>query len=239
MSISRIILAVFTVLLSIGIVLVIKENSLSYSIEQEQSNEITQHYKKKLLVQLGLDAKNKAGSIIFIGDSITEHFDVKTVSSNALNFGISMDTTIGTIKRISKYSSLNSAFAIIILIGVNDINRYGRSAEQITKNHKKILSLLPSDILVFICDVLPVDERVKFDGYNKIIQKINSGISTVSAEYDNVIYVPMFKLFSGSDSNLMTKYHVGDGIHLNKNGYKIFKTTLTDALLASGVSIIR
>lgn len=205
----------------------------------EEAGELTAHYKEKLTEHLQLDFSLHDRGVFFIGDSITEFFDVNLVTANAVNLGISMDTTIGVIRRIPKYSSLQNASAVVLLVGVNDINRYQRTPEQIALHYKTILSLLPSDVVVFFNDVLPVDERVSFSGYNKIIRRVNAHIIRIAETNSNVHYISMYSLFSDKTKNLNPKYHVGDGVHLNTEGYAIFKNIITKNLIEKGIKFLR
>ena len=65
------------------------------------------------------------GAPYFLGDSITRRLDVATIASNAVNLGISGDSTAGLLNRIDLYELGARASSVVIAIGVNDIRGGG------------------------------------------------------------------------------------------------------------------
>ena len=108
----------------------------------------------------GIDPNVPSGSAIFIGDSITQGLCVSAVFTPSVNYGIGSDTTLGVLKRIPKYQSLNRASMVILEVGVNDLKR--RKDEEILSNYSSILKLLPSHLSVIISGILPVNEAICF-----------------------------------------------------------------------------
>lgn len=64
---------------------------------------------------------------------------------------------------------------------------------------------------------------------NKDLQTINQGIQKIAAEYD-LIFVNLYPHFTDKNGDLDRKY-TADGIHLNGNGYKIWKEQIEQFLL--------
>jgi len=201
-----------------------------FLVKDEQAGELTQHYHEKLAEHLSKEVDVNHNAVVFLGDSITEYYDVTKVDENAINYGISMDTTVGLIRRIPDYQTLNNASLIFLLIGVNDINRYNRSPLLIAKKYDAIIKMLPESVPVVFADVLPVDERVGFHGYNIIIKGINQKIDEISRSNSRVTYLELYRHIVDETGNLSSLYHDGDGVHLNKDGYKILTQKISRAV---------
>ena len=59
-----------------------------------------------------MDGLIPEGATIFIGDSITQGLATSAVSNQSVNYGIGSDTTLGVLKRLPYYNSMNSAKAV-------------------------------------------------------------------------------------------------------------------------------
>jgi len=88
-----------------------------------QSPEITQHFHRMLHYHKRMDGNVPEGSVIFIGDSITQGLCVSAIASPAVNYGIGSDTTVGILQRLPYYNSIKRASAVVLAIGINDIRR--------------------------------------------------------------------------------------------------------------------
>jgi len=121
-------------------------NRLGYTANVE--TEITQHFKRMAKYHERIDSNVPSGSAIFIGDSITQGLCVSAVFTPSVNYGIGSDTTLGVLKRLPKYESLNRASMVILEVGINDLKR--RKDEEILSNYSSILKLIPSHMPVII-----------------------------------------------------------------------------------------
>jgi len=188
-------------------------------------SEIGLYYRKKVSMHLNMDASIPDGSMIFIGDSLTQNMCVFEVTEKGVNFGIGGDTTIGVLKRIDRYASLPRAGTVVIAIGVNDIPR--RENEEIIENYKKIAAKMPKDVSIFFSSILPVDEKVAKKRQNYRINELNMALSTICGEYSNITFIDTGAGLKDCPSgNLKSEFHIGDGLHLNEAGYKQWITAL-------------
>lgn len=181
------------------------------------ATELTPYYYELLAIQERQDLQVTPGSTIMIGDSITQGL----IYPRFVNYGIGSDTTYGVLNRIEKYKSLNEAKNIILMIGVNDLKR--RSDAEILQNYHKILDRLPSDKLV-VFSILPVNEEMISKNpqmSNARIKKINQGAAELCSK-KKIKFIDLSELYLDENGFLDKKYHVGDGIHLNNKGYKIW-----------------
>ncbi|MCF6325012.1 MAG: GDSL-type esterase/lipase family protein [Gammaproteobacteria bacterium] len=185
------------------------------------SDELTPHYREMLAFQKRIDKNIPGKSLIFIGDSLTQGLAVIAVSPQSINYGIGQDTTVGVLKRIPFYRSILKSKAVIIAIGINDLKR--RSNDEIVKNYLDIVGLIPKNIPVLLSAVLAVDEVASGRaGFNERIKKLNGSLEDICKNSHRLHFLNISKLVVNSDGNLSTDYHLGDGVHLNGLGNKIW-----------------
>ncbi len=229
--------AVYIILLHLFcLVVLLKSNfvaKVGRTIGLSQQPEISSYYKQTVSFHKKMDGSIPEGATIFIGDSITEALATSAVAEVSVNYGIGSDTTYGVLRRLPLYSSLARAKCIVIAVGVNDLTRRGDN--DIIKNYQQILNSIASDKSVVVSAVLPVDERVKqiqlkVELNNKRITQLNNKLENLCGTYRNVIFVNPGQELQSSDSNLKTRYHVGDGIHLSTAGYRIWIDKLRNVL---------
>lgn len=170
------------------------------------------------------------GSIIFIGDSITQGLYVTTVHPKSVNYGIGGDTSLGVLARLDTYQpALQNAAAIVVAIGVNDLTR--RSGDELIENYTRILESLPN-VPIFISSILPVDESILgTKGLNSQILMVNERLKQLASDYNNIEYIDNQNVLDEDrDGVLDAKFHTGDGIHLNAAGNAAWASVLRNSL---------
>jgi lysophospholipase L1-like esterase len=180
---------------------------------------------------------DKANSVVFMGNSITEgwlshhpeFFDGKPY----INRGISGQTTPQMLMRFKQDVIDLKPSVVVILAGINDIaqNTGPISIEMIAENIKSMAELAKeNNIKVVLCSVLPAIDFSWRPGLNpsqKVI-KLN-GILYNYAKNNNIVYVDYFSAMVDSSNGL--KKELGtDTVHPNKNGYLIMEPLLEAAL---------
>ncbi len=221
----KIILIIWLVAIHAFAFLAMWDTDLPYRIDRKlklgllNPPEITHYYKEMVGSQLQLDGSIEAGSIIFLGDSLTQGLNVAALTKPAINYGIGMDTSLGLLQRIPQYESLKRASKVVIAIGINDLLRIKRSPPDILKNYQKILEILPTEADVLIQSVFPVDERIGLTGINEKILQLNSMLRVLAKEKKHD-FIDLREPFVEKDGNLKEKFHIGDGLHLSSEGYK-------------------
>ena len=170
-------------------------------------------------MHLNMNASIPDGSIVFIGDSIMQGLSVFSVTEKGINFGIGGDTTIGVLNRIDRYEILHRVGAIVIAIGINDIPR--RENSEIIENYKKIAGKLPKEVPIYFSSILPVDEKAAKRHRNYRISELNNALNAICGEYSNVTFVDTGAgLKDYPSGSLKSRFHKGNGFHLNDMGYK-------------------
>ncbi len=224
--------AIYLVMLHIWLVLYFAPKT--YSKLEEllfESSELTPFYHEMVAYHMYADSSITEESTLFIGDSIVQGACVVCVVPNAVNLGIGRDTTKGVIERLRKYTSLHIVNAVVVAVGINDLARRNR-IEQID-NYAHILNLIPKTTRVVIVGILPLDAKVagKGNDINQRIKQLNDAIKLMCLDRVRCVYVDMTDLLiEGHKWGLSPEYHVGDGVHLNKDGYVIWISNIKQAL---------
>lgn len=210
----------------LGLVL-LKNNSservdTSAIAKQEVRSEITEHFHHMVRYHARMDGNVPFGSVVFIGDSITQGLCVSAVAPTAVNYGIGYDTTVGVLQRLPLYNSIKRAGAVVIAIGINDFKL--RTNEDILQNYSTIAERIPENIPVIFSAVLPLDEKLFPDcrGWNQRIQALNTDLKAFCDRSRSHFFVDAGPLLLNGQGNLATEFHDGDGIHLNSKGNSIW-----------------
>ena len=177
------------------------------------------HYRRMTTFHRRVDASVPEGAVLFIGDSFVQSMCVAAVTERGVNFGIGGDTAEGVLKRLPEYTCLNKVSAVILAVGYNDLSI--RDNDAILRIYRDILRLMPNNCLLLICSLLPIDERCRPEQYNNRINELNKVILHLCALNRNCHFVNLFYDLQDKDGNLGREYHIGDGIHLSPEGYRI------------------
>ncbi|MCP4745253.1 MAG: GDSL family lipase [Desulfobacteraceae bacterium] len=190
------------------------------------SYEFTKFYHEMISYHERMDGNIPKNSTIFIGDSITQSLAVSAIKTNSVNFGIGSDTSLGVLERIKKYQSINTANIIVVAIGINDLKF--REPDEVLVNYIKIIKSIPITTKIIFSSVLPVNENFLLNSNinNKNISYLNLKLEGICSLYSNVYFLNVSKLLTDKFLNLSNTYHVGDGVHLNKEGYDIWIRSL-------------
>jgi lysophospholipase L1-like esterase len=166
--------------------------------------------------------------IIMLGDSITDEGEWTELfrNLNIKNRGISGDTTIGILNRLHTIIASHPK-QIFIMIGINDLLG-NKNAQKVLDNYQIILQKLKENTpstQVFIQSILPVNNQVYlyWQDNNNII-KLNSGLQELAQKY-NYQYIDLFSHFCDTENQLDVRY-TKDGLHLNGQGYLVWKSVI-------------
>jgi predicted alpha-1,2-mannosidase len=167
--------------------------------------------------------------IIMLGNSITDQ-GLWTEIFNDLrvkNRGIGGDDTDGVLERLDEVTSSKPS-KIFILIGTNDL-AYSKGIDHVISNYKLILDRIAEaspDTKVYIQSVLPTEDAIHTSRQNSDIMLINEQLKQIAKTRD-LIYVDLFSSFANTDNKLNLDYSI-DGLHLNAEGYLIWKSLIQD-----------
>lgn len=184
-----------------------------------------------LRVALFRSYPNSSKDIIFLGNSITAGVDWMELlgNTNARNRGISGDISFGVLERLNEVTEGKPA-KVFILIGINDISR-NIPDSFIVSNYKKIVERIKKEspsTKIYFQTLLPVNnEFTQFKNhYNKDehILHVNEELKKL-AQKEKITLVDLYPHFLNAEKKLDKKYTV-DGLHLNADGYKVWKEIL-------------
>jgi lysophospholipase L1-like esterase len=205
--------------------------------KETAKSELTEHFHHMVLYHSRMDGNVPAGSIVFIGDSITQGLCVTAVAPSAINHGIGYDTTAGVLQRLPVYGSIKRAGAVVVAIGINDFRL--RTNEDILHNYKMIAEKIPEGVPVVFSAVFPLDEKCFFDcqGWNRRIQALNIELKAFCSASKNHYFVDAGPLLLDAQGNLAAEFHDNDGIHLNSQGNAIWIGELQKTLREAQVKL--
>ncbi len=166
----------------------------------------------------------KTGEIVFLGNSITEGGDWKSLTdlSNTLNRGIGGDVTFGILNRLDEITTRKPS-VIFLLIGINDIAQRVPDSV-ILVNYKMIVKRIKGkcpSTKIYIQSLLPLNPRhAKFPTrYNEMprVLKLNAAIKSL-CKTESIPFIDIFPIFLDKDG-LLAERLTYDGLHLNREGY--------------------
>jgi lysophospholipase L1-like esterase len=175
-----------------------------------------------------VDQNTPPNAVIFIGDSHIQGLSVSSICPIAVNFGIGHDTVNGVLKRSLHYQSLISASSVIINVGVNDLRK--NSLKNVIAAYTVMLQQLNRIPNIYIHEVLPIDSKVLGVRLQKKIVLFNENLFKLTKDFDNITLLKSSSKFIDLNGDLKPSLHLGDGLHLSKNGYDIWIQQLRQQL---------
>lgn len=162
------------------------------------------------------------GEIIFLGDSLTDHFEVSELFKDAgiINRGIAGNTTSDIIERLAEVTSRKPS-KVFMMIGVNDFT-YGVKVDQILENYRQIIQSIKKEsphTKIYFQTILPYRVR------DKKIQRINPRLEAL-CKSELIFYIDLYSAFEQGGA-LHKKYDCGDGLHLNGAGYLLWRDLIS------------
>jgi len=172
--------------------------------------------------------RNNSGEIVFLGDSLIEICEWSELFNNPFikNRGISGDTTEGVLNRLEEVTEAKPN-KIFMMLGINDIGKC-KPTQSIIDDYEKILNKIKTDspnTKIYVHSVLPINKE-KFTTHTKVeeILDLNSNLNKLCDKLQ-VEYINLYPLFVVSDNKLNPQYTTA-GIHLNGDGYLIWKEAI-------------
>lgn len=229
---SRRLFRLYLVLVHLVLVMLVYEtNLLPRLFARVSGDDIEKNhlYEALLPYHQRMDGSVPDGAIIFLGDSFVQALATSAVADRSVNYGIGADTIGGLLGRLSIYDSLSTARAIVILIGVNDL--WYREHDEIVPLYDQLLAALPKNVPVIANALFPVaDVAGMVSGTNARIVRLNKAMKKVAGRYPNIEYADNVQYFVDNKGQLKADLHIGDGLHLNANGYDTWIEILKNKL---------
>ncbi len=174
---------------------------------------------------------------LFLGDSITELYDLKKYYSKlpVINSGKSGYTTQNILDHLEKMAYQYNPSKVFLLIGTNDLELEVDN-EVVVDNIKKIVSNIKKRrpySKIYLESIYPINNSenekvspliVQGHRHNEDITQINKKLAQFAKE-ENITYIDLYSKLVGEDGLLKLEYTV-DGLHISDDGYQV----ITDVL---------
>lgn len=168
---------------------------------------------------------------IFLGDSIIDMLCVED-NFDGINFGISGETINNAKKKVKCLTNLENK-TLILAYGVNDIPRY---TEDFILDYIELIDNLNFNGEILIQSILPIEEAIHKIYWgciktNSQINEYNEALKEMSEIKENCTYIDVRASLTDEFGQLRSELQIGDGVHLNKNGYSILIKNYSKFLL--------
>ncbi|MGH7137630.1 MAG: GDSL-type esterase/lipase family protein, partial [Pirellulales bacterium] len=191
--------------------------------------------------QIAAAAADNHGPVVFVGDSITQAWQLPAGESvwdqyyaplDALDAGMGGDTTQNVLWRIESGELDGLAPKVVVLmIGINNIIA-GDSPQEVAQGVAADIAALRRHLpesKILLLSILPAvltsDGRsflAPAEATNQLIARFADG--------QNVFYVNLWPVFANPDGTYRPDLHVADGVHLDTEGYTVFAQAIAPEL---------
>ncbi|HZF18984.1 MAG TPA: GDSL-type esterase/lipase family protein [Burkholderiales bacterium] len=172
-------------------------------------------------------------SIVMVGDSLTDGAEWREMFPGVaiVNRGVDSDTTAGVLRRMESIVSARARKAFV-MIGINDF-REGREVDAVFQDYRGIVSRLEeSGMKVFVQSTLLCNEAkaewISCAAIHGKIRDLNGRLAGLASP--NVVFVDINAGLSGAGG--LKPELTYDGVHLNGEGYRIWRDEISKFVLA-------
>ena len=169
--------------------------------------------------------------IVFLGDSLTESFDLKKHfgKNNLRNRGMSGNMTEHVLYRLEEITNAKPA-KVFLMIGINDIYQ-GLEHEGVISNITKILNEIQEkspQTTLYCQSILPVNEDrlLSFENINAKVYQVNNRLRDF-CKNSNITFIDIHPDFLNHKGQMDEKYTY-DGVHLTEAGYILWAELLRE-----------
>ncbi len=171
---------------------------------------------------------SKPGGIVFVGDSITQDFNVYEYFPQYIvyNRGIGGDTSKGVLGRLNESVFDLKPKKVFLNIGTNDLDLINDGLDAIFSRIKKVCEKIQEsddNLELYFISIYPVNPNVTTTPgkrTNKDIKALNERIQSIKG----LKYINLYDLLL-KDENLNPDYTI-EGLHMNQNGYEVIKNEI-------------
>ena len=173
------------------------------------------------------DAKN---AVIFLGDSQIEQCEWAELTGitkvPVLNRGITGDQVEGVRRRLPEISR-HQPSKIFLCVGINDL-LFDRTYQEIDESYRSLVREIRAENIsanLFIVSILPVNSKMKRIGIdNGDVTEVNNRLRQIARNYA-VPFIDVYNPLLDASGNL-SELFTSDGIHLNGDGYLMWKKVM-------------
>ena len=174
--------------------------------------------------------------VCFIGDSLTDGYDVKSFYSNlnVINRGIGGDRVKDVITRLDNSVYQARPKVVVILIGGNDVLA-GHDENYIIDSIVRIILKIKNNlnnIKIVVQSFYPLSQD--YAKHNETMKRLNKVVEEVCTIF-NVVFADIYESLLDQSTNELNLDFTPDNVHLNIHGYNVVTSILNpiiDELLA-------
>lgn len=197
------------------------------------------HYHNRVETFKALNKLQDDVDILFVGDSITEMYDVyEFFDGKVVNRGISSDTISGLLKRMNESILDLNPKKVVFMMGTNDIMT-GRTEEEIIDGIEEVLTIIQNelpDTEIIVESLYPInkgdEEKISKIAVNirtnEVIDSINAKLVNLTSNM-SIEYVDVNAYLKDENGQLNIDYTL-EGLHLNSEGYQVVTDVLKPIL---------
>lgn len=168
---------------------------------------------------------------LFLGDSITERYDLEKYFENysVVNSGVGGNITNDLINDLQHRVYKYNPSTIFLMIGTNDVNQ-NKSAKNIFENIEKIIKEIQFHLpksRILVLSILPSSEIWNEHDNNDKRIEVNK---MIKERYNTkkVQYIDLYNILKEKESNKINNSYTTDGLHLNEKGYELISKKLKE-----------
>ena len=227
--------------------LVIGAISVKIYIDNYLAEYLQGQYQQSIEVWRETNKTLPKNGIVFLGDSITQGFNVHEFYYElpVINRGIIGDTTTGVLARMTESVYELAPSKIFLLIGSNDLGEENKTSQYIAANIEKIIMGIKENspsTTIYVQSIYPVytskHPKVKKSEVstrtNEKIQETNAAIQA-TCESIGATYIDVYSCLLDSRGELDIQYTT-EGLHLNVVGYQKVMELLSPYILEEAES---
>lgn len=175
----------------------------------------TPFYQSMLVYQQSVDASLPDGTIVFLGDSITQGLANVAVAPNSINYGIGGQSTSQLHESLRYYPSLPRSKVIVLTIGINDFLQHDERG--VKQRLTQIAQALPTHVPLIWNAIMPVAAgQVDMEA----VAQANEEIKRLCMQRPQCTFVDTWPLLTDQSGRIRASHYQPDGIHLSPEGYR-------------------
>lgn len=193
----------------------------------------------EMLFKFGYDSKvkafkvlnlfSKAKGIVFVGDSITQDFNIYEYFKgvDVYNRGIGGDTTKGLLNRLEVSIDQLKPSKVFIQMGTNDLELLDAKPEDIFNNISKVVKHIKNqfkETKIYVISLYPVNQNIDKATVGKRTNTNIEKTNQLLKDLEDITFINIYdKLLS---SGVLNPLYTLEGLHLNQEGYKVVTEVL-------------
>ena len=178
----------------------------------------------------------KKGGIVFIGDSITQDYNVYEYFKgyDVYNRGIGGDTTLGLLNRLDVSVFELNPKKVFIQMGTNDLELLDAKAYDIYERMIEIVDKIKSfdqSIQIYMISIYPVNQHIDKQTVGKRSNEEIIQTNALLKQIEGVSFINIYDKLLESD--VLNPAYTLEGLHLNQEGYQVVTKVLESYVKAS------